>query len=145
MTGAVHLVLVHVVPALVQADEGVIGIDVAVRLLGRGEFVDPLVAFGLQLRIGVVLEGVGHPFEGLVHVGIVEEDARVLTLALGGVLEVADAPRLVLDLVDADLQGDVLVALEPRAPERVIDADFGEVDGGDQLRPGVFPAFAGDQ
>ena len=126
MSGAVHLVPVHILPAVLQSGEGVEGVDVAVGLLGRGELVNPLVALGFQHRIRMVLQGIGHPLQGLVHVGVVKEDARVLSAALGGVLVVADAVGLVLDLIDAHGQGHVLVGLQPRRPEAILNLHLGE-------------------
>ena len=141
MAGTVHLVVVHHGPALVQARQGIIGIDVAVLQLGGGELVDPLVALGFQGRVGADLERVGHALQRLVDVGIVEEDAGMLPLPLRRILEIADAAGLVLYLVDADSQGDLLVAPEPGRPEAVLYADFGEVHRIDQFPGGSrFPA-----
>ena len=114
VAGAVHLMLVHVGPAVLKAGEGIVGVDVAVVLLRCCELVNPLVAFRLQDRIWIVHQGICHPFQGLVDIRVVEEYPRMLSPPLGGVLEIPDPPGLVLDLVDAHRQGHVLVALEPR-------------------------------
>ena len=103
VAGAVHLMLVHVVPTLVQAGQSVECVDITILLLRRGELVNPLVTLGLKNRIGIVLEGICHTLKSLVHVGIIEEYARVLSLPLRGILEIADTPSLILDLVDADI------------------------------------------
>lgn len=71
----VHLVLVHVRPALVESGERVVGIDIAVGLLGRGDFGDPLVGRSPEHRVGVVDQAVRDAFQSLVYVRIVEKDA----------------------------------------------------------------------
>ena len=131
VAGAVHLMLGHVIPAVLQARERVERVDVAVRLLCGGELVDPLVAFGFQFRIRMDLQGIGHSLQGLVHVGIVVIDARMLAQSLGGILEIADTARLVLDLVDAHRQGGRPVPFQPRGPEIVCDLHLGEGHRGD--------------
>ena len=100
VTGAVHLVPVHIVPALFQSGKRIEGVDVAIRLLGRGKFVNPFVALGFQQRVRMVLQGIGHALQGLVHVGIVKEDARMHPAPLRRILEIADATGLVFNLVD---------------------------------------------
>ena len=138
VAGAVHLMLVHVVPALVQAGQGVEGVDVTVFLLGGGEFGYPLVALRLKNRVGVVLEGICHPLESLVDIGVIEEYSRMFPLSLGGILKIADTAGLVLDLVDTDIQGHVFVTLEPWGPETVLNLDIGEFDRGNHFHSGLF-------
>ena len=126
---AVHLVQVHIGPSAVGRSEDEVGVEVAVGLLRGGEEVYPLVALRLERRVGVVLQAVSHTLESFIDVRVVEEDAAVLPRALGGVLEVADAPRLALNLVDADGDGDVLMGAETRCPEGIVDGDVGKADG----------------
>ena len=107
---AIHLMLIHVGPTLVQTGQRVERVDIAIRLLGRRELIDPLIRLFLQGRVRMVYQGIGHAFQSLIHIRIIEKDARMLTFALRGILKVTDAPCLILDLIDADRQrrGDML-------------------------------------
>ena len=105
MACAVHLMHLRVRPPLVQAREGVEGVYVAVFELGGSHLVNPLVAFRLECRIPVECQGVSHAFKGLVNIGIIEEDAGMVSFAAGCILKVADSSRLVLYLVDANREG----------------------------------------
>ena len=73
MAGAVHFVIVHIGPAPVQPRQDIICVDISILHLGGGELVYPLVALGLQDRIGIIPERICHTFQRLVNVGIVEE------------------------------------------------------------------------
>ena len=127
VAGAVHLVLVHVGPAFVEACQGVEGVQVAVGLLGSGDFRRPVVDLSFELGIGMVYQTVGIAFHCLVHIAVVEENARMLAFLAGGVDEVLDASCLVLYLVDADGDGGFHVVLQLRRPEGVDDLDVGEI------------------
>ena len=124
MAGAVHLMLVHVVPTLVQASQSVERVDITILLLRRGELVNPLVALGLKHWIGIVLERISHALERLVHIGVIEKYSGMLTLAFRRVLEIADSAGLVLNLVNAHIESHILMALKPGGPESVIDLDL---------------------
>ena len=143
VTGTVHLVLVHVLPTVLQPGEGVIGIQVSIGLLGGRELVDPLVTLGLQHRIRLDLQGISHALERLIHVGIVVENTRMLPFPFRRVLEIPDPAGLVLDLVDAHGQGDILVDPEPGTPETIVDLHIGKTHRRHQfpvvqfLRPGT--------
>ena len=145
MACTVHLVLIHIVPAVLKAGKGIIGVDISVFLLGGGELVYPLVAFRLKHRIGIVLQGISHTLECLVDIGIVKEYSRMFSFSLGRILEVADTAGLVLDLVDAHLEGHVLVALETRGPESVVNLHLRELYRGDHFQVGILPPAAGNQ
>jgi hypothetical protein len=94
MTGAIVLVLFHVGPALVEAHQAIIGVQVAVGFLGGGDLVDPLVGLLFQGGIRVVLKRVGNGLQGFVHVGVVVVNAFVfLALLSGHLFEIADAGR----------------------------------------------------
>ena len=62
MSGAVHLMLVHIGPPFIQSGECIEGIDVAIRLLGGSEFVNPFVRFLFQLGIRIVDQAISHTF-----------------------------------------------------------------------------------
>ena len=62
LSGAVHLMLVHIGPPFIQSGECIEGIDVAIRLLGGSEFVNPFVRFLFQLGIRIVDQAISHTF-----------------------------------------------------------------------------------
>ena len=68
MACAVELMFVHVGPALDGAGQGEEGVDVTVGLLGARNLGNPLVALGLQFRVGMLYERVGQTFKGLVYI-----------------------------------------------------------------------------
>ena len=119
VAGAIHFVLIHVGPPVVEPRKRVERVDISVGPLCSGNLVNPFIRLGLQLSIAMIGQGVGHTFECLVHVRVVEEDARVLASSLSRPLEVAHAPRLVLNLVDADGQGSLAVLEQARRPELI--------------------------
>ena len=71
---AIHLVLVHVRPPLVQTGQRVEGVDIAIRLLGCRKLIDPFVCLFLQFGIRMVDQGISHAFQGLIHIGVIEKD-----------------------------------------------------------------------
>ena len=84
VAGAVQLVHRRQVgPPLARLDQRVVGVQVAVGLLGGGDLGDHVVDGLLQRRVGLVGQRVGGPFEHLVHVGVVEVDPLELALASG--------------------------------------------------------------
>ena len=117
VAGAIHFVLVHVAPTLVQSGKGIECVDIAVRLLGCGKFGYPFVGLLLEFGIGLVDKAVGYTFHCFVYVGIVEEYAGVLTFVLGCILKVADTSGLVLNLVDAHIERGGGMALKAWLPE----------------------------
>ena len=79
VAGAVQFVAELVAfPAILRLDEGVIGVEVAVRLLGGGDEVDDRVGPLLQIGVALVGQRVGDAFQHLVHVGIVVEPPSCL-------------------------------------------------------------------
>ena len=74
MAGAVQFMAVlDVLPAILRLDERVIGVEIAVRLLGGGDVVDDGVGPLLQVGVALVGQRVGDAFEDLVDIGIVVE------------------------------------------------------------------------
>ena len=128
VTGAVHLVLVHVCPALVESCQCVVCVQVAVALLGSGNFVGPFVNLCLEFGIGMIYQTVGIAFHCLVHIAVVEEDTRVFALATCGILVVLNAVGLVFYLIDTDGNCCFYVFLQLRRPERVVYPDVGEIN-----------------
>ena len=53
---------VHIGPPFIQSGECIEGIDVAIRLLGGSEFVNPFVRFLFQLGIRIVDQAISHTF-----------------------------------------------------------------------------------
>ena len=85
MAEVVELVAVHLLqfPALragpgvrVGGIDGAGGVEVAVRLLRRGDLRDQAVDVGFELGIGLHAERVGGALDDLVEVGVVERIAR---------------------------------------------------------------------
>ena len=68
VSGTVHFVPVHVMPAVFQAGEGIKRIQITVGLLGGGELRHPLVALGFQPGVRLNLQGISHAFQGLVNI-----------------------------------------------------------------------------
>ena len=99
----------------------------AIGLLGGGKLGNPLVGLSLQDRVGIVHQAVGNALDSLVDIRVVEEDARVRSLRYGGLLEVAHAAGLVLDLVDADGQRMLGIVLKPGRPEGILDENLREI------------------
>ena len=137
VAGAIHLVGIHPRPAIIILSKGERGVEIAILLLGCGEFVYPFVALSLQDRIRVVLEGIGHSLKCLVHIRVVIYLTFMLSdKFLGCFLEITNTACLVLYLVYANLESDILVALEPRGPKAIIDLHVREIDRRDQLGGG---------
>ena len=130
VTRAVHFVLVHLGPAFVKSCESVIGVDIPIFFLRRGKLGDPLVTFCLKYRIRIVLKRICHAFKGLINIGIIEIDTGMRALLQCRVLEISDSSSLVLNLIDADPEGDILMVFKPWGPKIVNDLNFGEVDRG---------------
>ncbi len=107
MAGAVHLVLVHIGPALIKTGKRVKGIDIAVGLLRSGKFIDPLVGLLFQSRIRVIDQRIGYPLERFVNIGVVEKDARVGSGSFGRILKIAYSSGLIFNLIDTNLQSNL--------------------------------------
>ena len=120
VAGAIHFVHVHVGPAVFHARKGVESIEVSVGLLRGAYLVDPLVGLALERRVAVVGKRVGHAFDSLVHVAVVEENARMLAGAFRGVHKVLYASGFVFNLVDTNRQRGRHVLVEARSPESVV-------------------------
>ena len=121
VAGAVQFVAVlDVLPAILRLDEGVIGVEVAVGLLGGGDQVDDGVGPLLQLGVALVGQRVGDAFEDLVDVGVVVElrPSCLPVLQPGGDGEVLDAAGD-LALAQVGLDGGGAVGAQARAPEGV--------------------------
>ena len=121
--------MVDMLPAILRLDEGEVGVEVAVRLLGRGDLIDDGVGAFLQVRVAPGGESIGDPLDHLVKVGIVEEQSLVLTrFELAGHGEIFDAAGD-LALVQVRLDGLGAVGLQARSPEGVLDLHRGERNG----------------
>ena len=67
VAGAIQFVAVlDVLPALLRLDEGVIGVEVAVGLLGGGDLVDDGVGALFQVGVALVGQRVGDALDDLV-------------------------------------------------------------------------------
>ena len=101
------------------------GIEVAVRLLRRGNDVDDRVAVGFEPLVRIGLQDVGGTLQGLVRVGIVERVAHAIDLkdlrgvfqVLGGMLEVLVTP-LALAFRESQGNGGLATGFETLPPER---------------------------
>ena len=127
VSGTVHLVLVHVGPAVLQPGKGIKGIDISVGLLAGCYLVNPLVQFGFQFCIACIGQRIGHAFHCLVDIRIVKENAAVLASSLGGPLKVLYAARLVFYLVYAHRQRCRKMFLQPRRPKIVLYGNMREI------------------
>ena len=105
MPGAVHLMLVHISPPFIQAGKCVKSVDVSVRSLGGSEFINPFVRFFLHFGIRIVDQAISHAFQRFIYVGIIKENAGMLSCPFRRILEIADTPGLILYLIDTDRQG----------------------------------------
>ena len=135
VAAVVVFVHAHVGPALVHAGEGVVGVDIAIRALGGGDFFDPLVGFLFQFGTGVVVEGVGDGFQGFEDIGVVVKDTLELAFPhAGSDFEVSDARRLDFGLFDAHRDGDGGYFFKPWLPKSVFDTHLGKANGFEALR-----------
>ena len=76
----------------------------------------------------MVDQGISHAFQGLIHIGVIEKDARMFPFALCGILEVTDAPCLVLDLIDTHRQRSGNMLFQTRRPESILNLHMREID-----------------
>ena len=121
--------MVHVGPAVFQLAEGPEGVQIAVLQLGGADFVDHAVADGLQLVVPFVHQHVGDGFDGLVHVGVIEEDALEFALhAAGRLAEIVHAAG-VLTLGGAMAGGDLANGVDAVLPHAAENLDLIERDG----------------
>ena len=128
--GAIEFVAVaEVGPALARFLDGVVAVEVAVRLLRRRHDGDDVVQLLLQRRVGMGGKGIGRCFERFVEVGVHEDrPAEALGGAAGGEAHVLDVPR-VLELLQAEGDAGEAVGLAPRRPEAILDGDILEGHG----------------
>ena len=131
VTRAVHFVLVHLGPAFVKSRESVIGVDIPIFFsCAAANLAIHSSHFASNARIRIVLKRICHAFKGLINIGIIEIDTGMRALLQCRVLEISDSSSLVLNLIDADPEGDILMVFKPWGPKIVNDLNFGEVDGG---------------
>ena len=106
-------------------------VEVAVRLLGRGDLGDEPVDVFFELRIGMGRQGIGGRFDGLVDIGVVEGEAGAELAVRGpaerslGQLEVLDPARF-LALLENVGDGHGAVRVQARRPKHVCEMDVGE-------------------
>ena len=124
---AVHLMFVHIRPAVSQSRERVIRVDVSVWLLGCGYLVHPFIQFGLQLGIAMSSQSISHALHSLIYVRIIEEDAAMLSLALSCTLKIAYPARLVLYLVYTHRQSGLEMPGQTRRPKGIVDMHMGKI------------------
>ena len=130
VAGAVKFVAIaQVGPALAGFLDGVVAVEVAVRLLRRGQQADDVVQLLLQRGIGVGGERVGRGFERLVEVRVHEHrPAEAVGGAAGGQPHVLQVARF-LELLQAEGDAGDAVGLAPRRPEGILDGDIRERHG----------------
>ena len=124
--GLVHVLLFG--PTQVEGlVDGVEGVEIAIGLLGSGDFVDDTIDCFFQLRIALLRERVSRAFDHFVNVRVIEESAfefpRHQTASLG---KVVDPPFAILQIVRHNL---LATHLDARRPELAVDLDIGERDG----------------
>ena len=106
----------------------IIRVQVAVFLLRGGDFANPVIAFGFQGGIRIIDKRISHSFQRLVNVGIVKIIALVLP-SFRHVYEIPDPMGLILNLVDAHGNRDIVVLLQPGTPKFIMDGHLGEIHG----------------
>ena len=128
VSGAIHLVAVHIGPAAVGLHEGVVGVEISVGLLCGCHGVDNEVEAALQLLVGMIDESVGAPFNHLVEIGIVVENAFEFSfLQPCGYGEILYALGRFLALSEAGRDGHCGVLVQQRQPERIVDFHLREI------------------
>src|ERR1017187_1808736 len=115
-----------------QGIDGAGGVEVAVRLLRRGDLLDQSIDVGVELGIWMNAEGVGGALDHFVDVSVVEGIRRIFVVVerlarkrLGGADEIIDASGLLIFL-KGERDGDGAVGLDAGRPESVVDMDGGE-------------------
>ena len=149
MPGAIQLMFrAEVGPPLGRFDEREEGVQVAVGLLRCGDEVDRVGHLLLQGRVRMRGQRVGRPFQQLIHVGIVEENAFELTLHAAGRLGEVDQPAGRLAVLEIVSDGLLAIGFDARRPERILHLD-GRKRHGQQLaifrRRGLGPSLVPDQ
>ena len=121
VAGTIQLVLVlQVGPALSRLGQGIVRVEVSIRLLRGGNFGNRGVNHSFQRGIAIGGQGVGRALDQLEYIGIVGAGALVIASdQLCGLGEVADASRLLAALEDV---WNRLVAIDSqsRGPKRVV-------------------------
>ena len=123
MAGAVQLVPVAVLPAVLGLDHGKEDIEVAVLMLIGGDVLHDLVYLGLQGGIGVVGQNIGRALHPLGDVAVPEIVGLDGVLLGEAVLEGADASRLGEAVVHG-VYGDLAVQLFLIEEEAALEVDL---------------------
>ena len=112
-------------------------IEVTVRLLGRGHDFQHAVDIGFQLLVGIGLQQVARPLDGLVHVRIVERQAsHLVALARMGGLDEVLIPSRLLALAERQRYRHLTAGLQPLSPETVGHPHGSERDGRERIAVG---------
>ena len=129
VAGAVEFVPVaEVGPALVRGIDLEMGVQVAVRLLGGGDFGDDRVQATVERGVGIGRERIRSGFQSFVQVGVHEHRTGIAGAGTGGgEFEVPDVTGL---FEHGEVHGDGTepVGFAPGRPEGVVDDDLGEGD-----------------
>ena len=128
MSVVVVLVHAHVRISFIRCRECVVGVQVSIGLLCRGDLIDPFVTFPFHRFAGMRLQRVGHGFQCLEDVAVIVEDAFMFfALISGNLFEVPDPGGLHFCLIDAGVQGLGGYQIDLGSPEGIGYIYFGEV------------------
>ena len=122
-------------PRRIGGVDGTGGVEVAVGLLGIGNYSDKPVQMGVELRIRMHGQRIGGAFHDLEHVGIIETYTLMATrLQSGRDLEIFNPPGF-LAFLKAEGYGYGAVGLDALGPEIIENGDLGEGHGSDRIVP----------
>ena len=120
----------HILPAILQASENIISIEIPICLLCCCNFINPFICFFLKFFIPIGFDGIGHCFECLEHIRVIVKYTLMLFAFISCCFfEVSDTPCFFFSLINTSLQCFCGNFINLWFPESIVDNYIRKTNG----------------